>query len=135
MTSYGIVSKHYGSLFALIGYDELEKYELIEVCGQPALFNDARIPDSEVPKGLYRYDMRVGDDDFCDGTIEKNVWVNYGGSILIQQPFEFGEDGYIQLDEDSSPNFTGEEMTAEEFAARDFTEDSDEDFDIGGMSI
>ena len=135
VTSYGIVSKHYGSLFALIGYDELEKYELIEVCGQPALFNDARIPDSEVPKGLYRYDMRVGDDDFCDGTIEKNVWVNYGGSILVQQPFEFGEDGYIQLDEDSSPNFTGEEMTAEEFAAMDFTEDSDEDFDIGGMSI
>lgn len=135
VTSYGIVSKHYGSLFALIGYDELEKYELIEVCGQPALFNDARIPDSEVPKGLYRYDMRVGDDDFCDGTIEKNVWVNYGGSILVQQPFEFGEDGYIQLDEDSSPNFTGEEMTAEEFAARDFIEDSDEDFDIGGMSI
>ena len=135
VTSYGIVSKRYGSLFALTGYDELEKYELIEVCGQPALFSDARIHDSEVPERLYRYDIRRGENDLLDGTIESNVYVDHGGSILVQQPFEFGEDGYIQLDEDSSPNFTGEEMTAVEFAARDFTEDSDEVFDIGGMSI
>ena len=37
VTSYGIVSKQHGSLFALTGYDELEKYELIEICGQKAL--------------------------------------------------------------------------------------------------
>ena len=135
VTSYGIVSKHYGSLFALIGYDELEKYELIEVCGQPALFNDARIPDSAVPEGLYRYDLRCGEEDLLDGTIEPNVYVDHGGSILVKQPFEFGESGYIQLDEESSPNFTGEEMTAEEFAARDFTQDDDEDFDLGGMNL
>ena len=70
-----------------------------------------------------------------DGTIEPNVYVDHGGSILVKQPFEFGESGYIQLDEESSPNFTGEEMTAEEFAARDFTEDDDEDFDLGGMNL
>ncbi|MEE1049248.1 MAG: LPD28 domain-containing protein, partial [Clostridia bacterium] len=136
VTSYGIVSKQHGSLFALTGYDELEEYELIEVCGQPALFSDARIPDSAVPEGLYRYDLRCGEDDLLDGTIEPHVYVNHGGSILVQQPFEFGEDGYIQLDEDSSPNFIGVEMTAEEFAGRDFTEDIDDDFaPIGGMNL
>ena len=136
VTSYGIVSKQHGSLFALTGYDELEEYELIEVCGQPALFSDARIPDSAVPEGLYRYDLRCGEDDLLDGTIEPYVYVNHGGSILVQQPFEFGEDGYIQLDEDSSPNFIGLEMTAEEFAGRDFTEDIDDDFaPIGGMNL
>ncbi|WP_407720795.1 LPD28 domain-containing protein [Ruminococcus sp. JE7B6] len=136
VTSYGIVSKQHGSLFALTGYDELEEYELIEVCGQPALFSDARIPDSAVPEGLYRYDLRCGEDDLLDGTIEPYVYVNHGGSILVQQPFEFGEDGYIQLDEDSSPNFIGVEMTAEEFAGRDFTEDIDDDFaPIGGMNL
>ena len=136
VTSYGIVSKQHGSLFALTGYDELEEYELIEVCGQPALFSDTRIPDSAVPEGLYRYDLRCGEDDLLDGTIEPYVYVNHGGSILVQQPFEFGEDGYIQLDEDSSPNFIGVEMTAEEFAGRDFTEDIDDDFaPIGGMNL
>lgn len=136
VTSYGIVSKQHGSLFALTGYDELEEYELIEVCGQPALFSDTRIPDSAVPEGLYRYDLRCGEDDLLDGTIEPYVYVNHGGSILVQQPFEFGEDGYIQLDEDSSPNFIGVEMTAEEFAGRDFTEDINDDFaPIGGMNL
>ena len=136
VTSYGIVSKQHGSLFALTGYDELEEYELIEVCGQPALFSDTRIPDSAVPEGLYRYDLRCGEDDLLDGTIEPYVYVNHGGSILVQQPFEFGEDGYIQLDEDSSPNFIGVEMTVEEFAGRDFTEDIDDDFaPIGGMNL
>ena len=135
-TPYGIVSKQFGSLFALTDYFEAEKFELIEVVGQPALFSDSRISDTEVPNGLYRYDLRVGDDDFCDGAIEKNVYVNYGGSILLQQPLDLGADGYIQLDEDSSPNFTGEEMTAEKFASTDFTEYDSEDFNqTGGMSF
>lgn len=135
-TPYGIVSKQFGSLFALTDYFEAEKFELIEVVGQPALFSDSRISDTEVPEGLHRYDLRVGDDDFCDGAIEKSVYVNYGGSILLQQPLDLGADGYIQLDEDSSPNFTGEEMTAEEFASTDFTEYDSEDFNqTGGMSL
>ena len=146
VTPYGIVSDHYGSLFDLVPFDKPvevkaeamihDKYELIEVCGRSALFSDARIPDSAVPEGLYRYDLRCGDNDYIDGTIEPKVYVDHGGSILVQQPFEFGEDGYIQLDEDSSPNFTGEEMTAEEFASRNFTQDDDEDFEQnGGMSL
>ena len=135
-TPYGIVSKQFGSLFALTDYFEAEKFELIEVVGQPALFSDSHISDTEVPEGLHRYDLRVGDDDFCDGAIEKNVYVNYGGSILLQQPLDLGADGYIQLDEDSSPNFTGEEMTAEKFASTDFTEYDSEDFNqTGGMRL
>ena len=109
-----------------------EKYELIEIIGKPALFSDARIPDSAVPEGLNRYDLRCGDNDFIDGTIEPKVYVDHGGSILMREPIDFGESGYIQLDEDSSPNFTGEEMTAEEFVAADFDEDYEQN---GGMSL
>lgn len=109
-----------------------EKYELIEIIGKPSLFSDARIPDSAVPEGLYRYDLRCGDNDYIDGTIEPNVYVDHGGSVLMREPIDFGESGYIQLDEDSSPNFTGEEMTAEKFAAADFDEDYEQN---GGMSL
>lgn len=45
-TPYGIVSKQFGSLFALTDYFEAEKFELIEVVGQPALFSDSRISDT-----------------------------------------------------------------------------------------
>lgn len=137
VTSYGIVSKQHGSLFALTGYDELEKYELIEICGQKALFSDSRIYDSEVPEGMYRYDFReaIGSEDHYFGSIEKNVHIDHAGSFIVKEPLDLGTDGYIELDYDTEPNFLGGFMTTEEFAATDFTEDSDEDFEIGGMNL
>ena len=137
VTSYGIVSKQHGGLFALTGYDELEKYELIEVCGQKALFSDSRIYDSEVPEGMYRYDFReaIGSEDHYFGSIEKNVHIDHAGSFIVKEPLDLGTDGYIELDYDTEPNFLGGFMTTEEFAATDFTEDSDEDFEIGGMNL
>ncbi len=137
VTSYGIVSKQHDSLFALTGYDELEKYELIEICGQKALFSDSRIYDSEVPEGMYRYDFReaIGSEDHYYGSIEKNVHIDHAGSFIVKEPLDLGTDGYIELDYDTEPNFLGGFMTTEEFAATDFTEDSDEDFYIGGMNL
>ena len=143
VTQYGVISARGRSLYDMVKYPDLireitepEKYELIEIIGRPALFSDARISDGEIPDGLYRYDLRSGDNDLIDGAIEPKVYVNHGGSILVKEPIDFGESGYIQLDEDSSPNFTGEEMTAEEFAARDFIHDDDESFaQTGGMSL
>ena len=137
VTSYGIVSRQHGSLYALTGYDELEKYELIEVCGQKALFSDSRIYDSEVPEGMYRYDFReaIGSEDHYYGSIEKNVHIDHAGSFIVKEPLDLGTDGYIELDYDTEPNFLGDFMTTEEFAATDFTEDSDEDFEIGGMNL
>ena len=38
-----------------------EKYDLIEICGQKALFIDGRIDESTLPDGTYRYDLREGD--------------------------------------------------------------------------
>ncbi|MBQ2428384.1 MAG: hypothetical protein II264_07850, partial [Ruminococcus sp.] len=92
VTSYGIVSKQHGSLFALTGYDELEKYELIEICGQKALFSDSRIYDSEVPEGMYRYDFReaIGSEDHYYGSIEKNVHIDHAGSFIVKEPLDLG---------------------------------------------
>lgn len=54
----------------------------------------------------------------------------------MKEPLDLGTDGYIELDYDTEPNFLGGFMTTEEFAATDFTEDSDEDFEQnGGMSL
>ena len=43
---------------------------------------------------------------------------------------DFGENGYIPLDEDTAPNFLGETMTVSEFAEE---EAQDETLQMGGM--
>ena len=115
-------------------------FELMEVCGVKAIYADRRIDDSEVPKGLYRYDFREGKeaDDVYFGAIEKDVKVDHAGSFITKEPLDLGTDGYIELEYDTEPNFLGEFMTAEEFANTDFPEDEEVDgepLQTGGMKL
>ena len=61
--------------------------------------------------------------------------VNYAGTIITKEPSIFGEEGYIELDDDSSPNFLGDEMSAKEFLNTDFSQDEDEAQTMGGMQL
>ena len=144
VTNYGIVSACGRSLYENVAFPtqevETERYELMEVCGQKALYSDSRIDDSEVPEGMYCYDFREAtcSEDYYYGSIEKNVHIDYAGSFIVKEPLDLGTDGYIELDYDTEPNFTGEEMTAEEFANTDFSEDESSDIEttqLGGMKL
>lgn len=144
LTDYGVVSARNGHLFEPVPYDEPEakelktqalteeKLDVIEVLDRRALFSNGRLMPEEVPEGLYAYDLRHSDDGdrFC--TVEPRVGVNHGGTILLKEVLDFGEQGYISLDDDTEPNFTGEEMTAEEFAEE---ETLDEAMQMGGMQL
>ena len=91
-----------------------ELFDVIGVCGQTGLYADRRLPAVD---GAYVYDFRHGDDEyFC--TIEEYVFVNHAGSVILREPLDFGEYGFIPLNEDSSPNFTGKRMTIKEFLKR-----------------
>lgn len=93
-----------------------ERYELIEVCGQKALFSDGRISESDIPDGMYRYDLREGGGYRTNfSSIEPNVRIDFAGSIITREPIDFGTDGYVELDCETKPNFLGEEMTLNEF--------------------
>ncbi len=89
-------------------------YEEIEIFGQPALYSNWRLTD--VPDGLFRYDLRGSDDDpgepIC---VERNVVVNYAASIITAKPIALPEEGRIFLTEENGLNFMGEEMTIREF--------------------
>ena len=144
VTNYGIVSACGRSLYENVDSPtqevEAERYELIEICGQKALFSGIRIDDSEVPQGMYCYDFReaTGSEDYYYGSIEKNVHIDHAGSFIVKEPLDLGTDGYIELDYDTEPNFLGEFMTAEEFANTDFPEDEevdDEPLQTGGMKL
>ena len=144
VTDYGVVSARNGQLFEPVPYDEPEvkelktqamteeKLDVIEVLDRRALFSNGRLMPEQIPEGLYAYDLRHSDDGdrFC--SIEPKVGVNHGGTILMRDILDFGESGYIPLDEDTEPNFLGEEMTAEEFAEK---EALDESMQMGGMQL
>lgn len=142
VTDYGVISTRNGHLFKPVPYDEPEakelktqamteeKLDVIEVLDRRALFSNGRLMPEQIPEGLYAYDLRHSDDGdrFC--SIEPKVGVNHGGTVLMRDILDFGESGYIPLDEDTEPNFLGETMTASEFAEE---EAQDESMQMGGM--
>ena len=117
------------------GYINIEgddEYELVEVAGQTALFTNDRITDADIPKGMHCYHLRHNDEgDFC--AIEKNVTFNHGGSIVAKEPIDLGDKGYIELDDDSSPNFLGENMSLYMFREND--PEQGEEMDIGMSEV
>ena len=142
LTDYGVISARNGHLFKPVPYDEPEakelktqalteeKLDVIEVLDRRALFSNGRLMPEQIPEGLYAYDLRHSDDGdrFC--SIEPKVGVNHGGTVLMRDILDFGESGYIPLDEDADPNFLGETMTVSEFAEE---EAQDEAMQMGGM--
>lgn len=91
-----------------------DEFEIIEIEGQTALFTNSRMTDADIPKGLYCYHFRHGDDgSFC--ALEKSVTVNHAGSVIVKEPIEFGENGCISLNNKNAPNFTGNTTLMEEF--------------------
>ena len=142
VTDYGVISARNGHLFKPVPYNEPEakelktqalteeKLDVIEVLDRRALFSNGRLMPEQIPEGLYAYDLRHSDDGdrFC--SIEPKVGVNHGGTVLMRDILDFGESGYIPLDEDTEPNFLGDEMTPSEFAEE---EAQDETMQMGGM--
>ena len=89
-------------------------FELIEILDKKALFTNSRVPDYALPDGLHKYELRGGDtEDFY--TVEKSVLVNHSGTILMCEPLEFGKNDYVELDENTAPNFLGIDMSVSEF--------------------
>lgn len=53
-------------------------------------FSNHRLSDSEIPKGMHRYQLRHKDsDDSCPYTLEPAVWVNHFGDFLVFDAIDF----------------------------------------------
>ena len=92
-----------------------EEFQHIEVFDKFALFTNARIDRTTVPKGWYCYDFRgTGDDPGELRFIEESVVVNHSGSILMPEKLELPASG--QLDAWDEFGFLEEcDMTLREF--------------------
>lgn len=77
-------------------------YQEVTILGRPALFAECRIDNSTVPKGLYRYELRHGDENWGDPvSLSRNIIVNYYGAVLTREPFQLPIEGWIPLEDDS----------------------------------
>lgn len=94
-----------------------EEMEEVEVKGKLALFTGLRLDKNPVPEGMYIYALRHGDDTGIPCSIEKHVKVNYFGTIITAEPFDFGDKNYISVKYDDF-GFTGEYLNVMEFAEK-----------------
>jgi len=68
------------------------------VNGREMYCTDERIKDEDMPKGLYKAEVRSSDtDDDKWSTIEPSVLVNHCATLVSDEPFKF-EQPYIMVD-------------------------------------
>lgn len=115
-------------------YTAAEDYELIELFGKPALFTNERLTAEDVPQGLNLYHLRRSDEDDRFAAIEPEVGVNHGGSVLTDEKLDFGEKGFIELNDETEPNFTGQEISIDDYVTENFCLDESEE-QAGGMNL
>lgn len=77
-----------------------EELSAVQFQDKVFLFSESRMSADEIPKGFYSYECRTSDDQSFLATLEPNVKVNYGGTLITDEPIEFGEKGYIDLKEE-----------------------------------
>lgn len=86
------------------------QFDLIEVLGVPALYSNTRLTDADIPKGLFCYQLREGKHSPFDG-VAPEVIHDYGGSVVLSDPLDFGTDGFIPFVFDTEPVFLGKHMS------------------------
>lgn len=120
-TKYGLISARWCSLYTLCKrnaqYYLDNKFDAIEVCDVKGVFSNESIAPQDVPKGLYKYDLRYSDETGEFTSIEKNVVANHGGTVLLKEPLDLGANGFIEFNEEIFPNFLGYEETPGELLA------------------
>ncbi len=134
MTDYGVISSRGRSLYELVPMEKhaevLDKrMEVIEIFGHTALFSNDRIAGKDVPEGLYKYELRDGDDGYF-ATVEKQVAVNHGGTVLTNKPLQLEKGEYQVFGEETYPNFLWDKITVREYVESQ-SETEDENQTIG----
>lgn len=91
-------------------------YQEVTIFDQPALFTEYRVDRATVPEGVYRYELRHGDEDWGEPVeLARSIFANYYGTVLTREPFQLPIDGWIPMENDSLSFLDGECCTLAEF--------------------
>lgn len=83
-----------------------ELFEPIKLFGKLVLFTPVRIKDEDLPKGIYKYEVRHDDEGqgiMCE--LSTRILVNHWGTILSNKPIQLDYDGYRYIDEEKDVQF------------------------------
>lgn len=129
---FGMAKNSTGTAYINI---EDEKYQLIELLGRRMLFTNGRITGQDIPQGLYFCHLRHSDDGghFC--SVEPKVGVNHGGSIIMNEPLDFGKKGYIPLTEHTEPHFLGKNLSIAQYMCGELEQTKTAEQTLGGISL
>ncbi len=59
------------------------RFEAVEICGVPALFTVERVRRSELPNGIYAYDMQTSGEDWSQPCLLAcHITVEHYGTVL-----------------------------------------------------
>ena len=97
------------------------RFEAVEICGIPALFTVERVRRSELPNGIFAYDMQTSEEDWSQPCLLAcHITVEHYGTVLTGQRIDLPENGYRDLtaDDFSWPCSTDRPTIAEFPAAR-----------------
>lgn len=96
--------------------DNNEKYEVIELLGNTALFTSLCISNKDVPIGLFKYELRHADDDgMTPCEVSYQIMVNHHGTILTNKPIKMIHNGCTIFDGDKEVNFLNEHLTVKSY--------------------
>ena len=101
-------------------------YQEVTIFDRPALFTECRIDRATVPEGVYRYELRHGDEDWGEPVeLARGIFANYYGTVLTREPFQLPIDGWIPLESDSLSFQDGGCRTVAEFQEKYPASDKD----------
>jgi hypothetical protein len=95
-TDYGIMIDK--SMTQLLSYDVNKEYQAVRVAGMYALYTPERVNADYLPEGCYKYELRSGG-DYEFATLEEKVRVDFAGTVIVNQPIDISDKGYVDLTE------------------------------------
>ena len=99
--------------------DNQQKFEVIELLGNKALFTPLRINCKDVPIGLFKYELRHADDDgmtHCE--VSLGIMVNHYGTILTNKPIPMLHNGCTVFDGDKDLIFLNDYISVDTYKKR-----------------
>jgi hypothetical protein len=102
---------------------------VVEFQDKTMLFANERLGLKDIPKGMYKYDIR-GDRQGEFASVEPHVAVNHEGTLVSKEPIDFAGSKVIALNQENAFNFSGDTATFEEYLKKDYSQTEG-----GGMKI